>query len=194
MLCCKKITFSNWKNNCALQALGDIITKCLHIAEELSLKSITFPAIGTGNLGFPKSVVAKLLFDKVFEFSSKNRVNSLEEVHFLLHPKDTANIQVSYYVFLSLLRAVSFGSISWYLAIWWSPKNPQGACSYTEEVCWQSLLSVLKVLFLILPPVVTCLSCTALLPSCPLLFPGSNTDATVITLYLMMSPNSSVCR
>ncbi|XP_050755660.1 protein mono-ADP-ribosyltransferase PARP14-like [Gymnogyps californianus] len=73
--------------------LGDIITKCLEIAEELSLKSITFPAIGTGNLGFPRSVVAKLLFDKVFEFSSKNGVNSLEEVHFLLHPKDTANIQ-----------------------------------------------------------------------------------------------------
>ncbi|NXG22938.1 PAR14 polymerase, partial [Grallaria varia] len=76
------------------KVLGDIITKCLEIAEELSLRSITFPAIGTGNLGFPTSVVAKLLFDKVFEFSSKNRVNSLEEVHFLLHPKDTANIQI----------------------------------------------------------------------------------------------------
>ncbi|NXR93835.1 PAR14 polymerase, partial [Hypocryptadius cinnamomeus] len=75
------------------KVLGDIITKCLEIAEELSLKSITFPAIGTGNLEFPRSVVAKLLFDKVFEFSSENRVNSLEEVHFMLHTKDTANIQ-----------------------------------------------------------------------------------------------------
>lgn len=83
--------------------MGDIITKCLEIAEELSLKSITFPAIGTGNLEFPRPVVAKLLFDKVFEFSSQNRVNSLEEVHFLLHPKDTANIQVSYCGVLSLL-------------------------------------------------------------------------------------------
>ncbi|NWI55184.1 PAR14 polymerase, partial [Calyptomena viridis] len=86
--------------------LGDIITKCLEIAEELSLKSITFPAIGTGKLGFPCSVVAKLLFDKVFEFSSKNRVNSLEKVHFLLHPKETAKIQVSYSGFLSLLYGV----------------------------------------------------------------------------------------
>ncbi|NWU30630.1 PAR14 polymerase, partial [Dyaphorophyia castanea] len=75
------------------KVLGDIITKCLEMAEELSSKSITFPAIGTGKLEFPRSVVAKLLFDKVFEFSSKNRVNSLEEVHFLMHPKDTANIQ-----------------------------------------------------------------------------------------------------
>ncbi|XP_061860494.1 protein mono-ADP-ribosyltransferase PARP14 isoform X2 [Colius striatus] len=75
------------------KVLGNVITRCLETAKELSSKSITFPAIGTGNLGYPKSVVAKLLFDKVFEFSSKNRVNSLEEVHFLLHPKDTANIQ-----------------------------------------------------------------------------------------------------
>ncbi|NXX53425.1 PAR14 polymerase, partial [Scopus umbretta] len=81
------------QKHASVKVLGDIITKCLQIAEELSLKSITFPAIGTGNLGFPRSVIAKLLFDKVFEFSSKNGVNSLEEVHFLLHPKDTANIQ-----------------------------------------------------------------------------------------------------
>ncbi|KAI1237332.1 Poly [ADP-ribose] polymerase 14, partial [Lamprotornis superbus] len=81
------------QKNTPSKVLGDIITKCLEIAEELSLKSITFPAIGTGNLEFPRSVVAKLLFDKVFEFSSKNRINSLEEVHFLLHTKDTANIQ-----------------------------------------------------------------------------------------------------
>ncbi|NWT00331.1 PAR14 polymerase, partial [Mionectes macconnelli] len=87
------------------KAFGDIITKCLEIAEELSLESITFPAIGTGNLGFPTPVVAKLLFDKVFEFSSKNGVNSLEEVHFLCHPKDTAHIQVSYSGFLSLSYA-----------------------------------------------------------------------------------------
>ncbi|NWH70554.1 PAR14 polymerase, partial [Piaya cayana] len=87
------------------KVLGNVITKCLEIAEELALKTITFPAIGTGVLEFPRSVVAKLLFDKVFEFSSKNRVKSLQEVHILLHPKDTANIRVSYHVFLSLLCA-----------------------------------------------------------------------------------------
>ncbi|NXY27592.1 PAR14 polymerase, partial [Pomatorhinus ruficollis] len=91
------------QKNTPSKILGDIITKCLEIAEELSLKSITFPAIGTGNLEFPRPVVAKLLFDKVFEFSSKNRVKSLEEVHFLLHTNDTANIQVSHCDFLSLL-------------------------------------------------------------------------------------------
>ncbi|NXB45478.1 PAR14 polymerase, partial [Leucopsar rothschildi] len=101
------------QKNAPSKVLGDIITKCLEIAEELSLKSITFPAIGTGNLEFPRSVVAKLLFDKVFEFSSKNRINSLEEVHFLLHTKDTANIQVSYCGFLSLLYyGIFFSAVS----------------------------------------------------------------------------------
>ncbi|NWX37774.1 PAR14 polymerase, partial [Notiomystis cincta] len=95
------------QKNAPSKVLGDIITECLEIAEKLSLKSITFPAIGTGNLEFPRSVVAKLFFDKVFEFSSKNRVNSLEEVHFLLHMKDTANIQVSYRGFFSLLYSAS---------------------------------------------------------------------------------------
>ncbi|XP_054237374.1 protein mono-ADP-ribosyltransferase PARP14-like [Indicator indicator] len=81
------------KKHPSLKVLGDVITKCLEIAEELSLKSITFPAIGTGNLGFPKPLVAKLLFEKVFEFSSKNRVQSLKEVHFVLYPEDTDNIE-----------------------------------------------------------------------------------------------------
>ncbi|OXB58391.1 hypothetical protein ASZ78_012419 [Callipepla squamata] len=81
------------ESDSAEKMLGKVIAKCLQTAEELSLKSITFPAIGTGVLGFPSSVVAKLLFDKVYEFSSKKKTNSLQEVHFLLHPKDVNNIQ-----------------------------------------------------------------------------------------------------
>ncbi|KAH1185092.1 protein mono-ADP-ribosyltransferase PARP14-like [Mauremys mutica] len=84
-----------WKNGqeSVQKLLRDIITECLQTAEQLSLKSITFPAIGTGNLGFPKPVVAKLMFDQVFKFSRKKKNQSLEEVHFLWHPNDTENFQ-----------------------------------------------------------------------------------------------------
>ncbi|EMP38337.1 Poly [ADP-ribose] polymerase 14 [Chelonia mydas] len=84
-----------WKNGqeSVQKLLRDIITECLQTAEQLSLKSITFPAIGTGNLGFPKPVVAKLMFDQVFEFSHKKNFQSLQDVHFLLYPNDTDNIQ-----------------------------------------------------------------------------------------------------
>ncbi|NXN91385.1 PAR14 polymerase, partial [Rhinopomastus cyanomelas] len=81
------------QRNTSSKVFGDIVTKCLEIAEELSLKSITFPAMGTGVLRYPGSVVAKILFDKVFEYSGKKGLSSLEEVHFLLHPKDVTNIE-----------------------------------------------------------------------------------------------------
>ncbi|XP_025052734.1 poly [ADP-ribose] polymerase 15 [Alligator sinensis] len=77
----------------ALQSLGDIVQQCLKKTQELSLKSITFPAIGSGGFGFPKPIVAKLMFDEVFKFSSNHNLKSLQKVHFLLHPSDTDNIQ-----------------------------------------------------------------------------------------------------
>ncbi|XP_030436585.1 protein mono-ADP-ribosyltransferase PARP14-like isoform X2 [Gopherus evgoodei] len=77
----------------AMTNLEGIIKECLKKTEELSLRSITFPAIGTGGFGFPKPVVAKLMFDEVFKFSSNHNLKSLQEVHFLLHPRDTDNIQ-----------------------------------------------------------------------------------------------------
>ncbi|XP_074949069.1 protein mono-ADP-ribosyltransferase PARP14 [Phalacrocorax aristotelis] len=76
-----------------LETLEDIVYSCLEKTEELGLNSITFPAIGTGGFGFPKPVVSKLMFDVVFKFSSRCTRKTLQEVHFLLNPKDTGNIQ-----------------------------------------------------------------------------------------------------
>ncbi|XP_012497612.1 PREDICTED: poly [ADP-ribose] polymerase 14 [Propithecus coquereli] len=73
--------------------MEDIIRECLETTESLSLKSIAFPAIGTGNLGFPKTLFAELIISEVFKFSSKNQLTTLREVQFLLHPSDHGNIQ-----------------------------------------------------------------------------------------------------
>ncbi|KAL1787588.1 poly [ADP-ribose] polymerase 14 [Sigmodon hispidus] len=82
-------------NNSALslKVMKNIIRECLRATEELSLQSIGFPAIGTGNLGFPKPEFAKLIISEVLKFSSSNHLKSLQEVQFLLHPKDQENIQ-----------------------------------------------------------------------------------------------------
>ncbi|CAN0224148.1 unnamed protein product [Bubo scandiacus] len=77
----------------ALKTLEGIINSCLKKTEELGLKSITFPAIGTGGFGFPKTVVSKLMFDVVFKFSSSHTCKTLQEVDFLLDPKDLDNVQ-----------------------------------------------------------------------------------------------------
>ncbi|XP_041529409.1 protein mono-ADP-ribosyltransferase PARP14-like [Microtus oregoni] len=85
-----------WKvNNSAwsLKIMKNIIRDCLGTAEALSLQSIGFPAIGTGNLGFPKPEFAKLIISEVLKFSSKNHPKTLQEVQFLLHPRDVENIQ-----------------------------------------------------------------------------------------------------
>ncbi|XP_007942118.1 protein mono-ADP-ribosyltransferase PARP14 [Orycteropus afer afer] len=84
-----------WGNNSisSQKVMEDIIKECLEITEKLSLKSVTFPAIGTGNLGFPKTIFAELIISEVFKFSSKNQQRALEEVHFLLYPSDHETIQ-----------------------------------------------------------------------------------------------------
>uniref|UniRef100_A0A9L0IUH2 Poly [ADP-ribose] polymerase n=1 Tax=Equus asinus TaxID=9793 RepID=A0A9L0IUH2_EQUAS len=85
----------DWANDStsSYKIMQDIIRECLEVTESLSLKSIAFPAIGTGNLGFPKPVFAELIISEVFKFHSKNQPSTLQEVHFLLHPNDLGNIQ-----------------------------------------------------------------------------------------------------
>ncbi|XP_015674623.1 protein mono-ADP-ribosyltransferase PARP14 [Protobothrops mucrosquamatus] len=83
----------NRKKKLENKNLGGIIEECLKVTEQLSLSSITFPAIGTGNLGYPKQYVAKLFFDEVFKFSQTENPKSLKEVHFVLHASDTTTVQ-----------------------------------------------------------------------------------------------------
>ncbi|XP_071418122.1 protein mono-ADP-ribosyltransferase PARP14-like [Pithys albifrons albifrons] len=84
---------SQWNGEQTEKVLEDVIKFCLKKTEELGLKSISFPAIGTGGFGFPKPVVSKLMLDVVFKFSSSHTLKNLQEVHFLLDPKDFDNIQ-----------------------------------------------------------------------------------------------------
>ncbi|OCT63245.1 hypothetical protein XELAEV_18044343mg [Xenopus laevis] len=75
------------------QILSMIMKNCLSTTEKEKLKSITFPAIGTGALGFPKDLVASLMFDEVLKFSCENKGGHLQEVNFLLHTSDTETIK-----------------------------------------------------------------------------------------------------
>lgn len=79
-----------WKNGAgsSWQIMANIIKKCLATAEQLSFSSITFPMIGTGNLGFPKAIFAELILSEVFKFSNSTWRKILQEVHFLVHLDD----------------------------------------------------------------------------------------------------------
>ncbi|XP_074157489.1 protein mono-ADP-ribosyltransferase PARP14 isoform X2 [Sminthopsis crassicaudata] len=91
----------NWDDGAgkSQKIMKNIIKECLETAASLSLTSITFPAIGTGNLRFPKLVFAKLIMSQVFEFSRSGLLKTLKEVCILLHPTDIDNIQAFKKVF-----------------------------------------------------------------------------------------------
>ncbi|XP_066431384.1 protein mono-ADP-ribosyltransferase PARP14-like [Eleutherodactylus coqui] len=70
-----------------------IIQTCLDTSEKRKLASITFPAIGTGNLCFPKAFVAAIMFEEVLNFSATSRNQFLQHVTFMLHPNDADTIK-----------------------------------------------------------------------------------------------------
>ncbi|XP_023278825.1 poly [ADP-ribose] polymerase 14-like [Seriola lalandi dorsalis] len=78
----------------AEKILSAIFKDCLEKAEDTSLTSISFPAIGTGNLGFPRDLVASLIFNEISAFSSKKQPKHLKKVVIVLYSGDVQTIQV----------------------------------------------------------------------------------------------------
>ncbi|XP_023932230.1 poly [ADP-ribose] polymerase 14-like isoform X2 [Lingula anatina] len=70
------------------QILRQFIQNCLNELSRTGFLSIAFPAIGTGNLGFPKDLVAKAMFEEIKNFSSANSHTSLKDVLFVIYEKD----------------------------------------------------------------------------------------------------------
>uniref|UniRef100_A0A3Q1EM86 Poly [ADP-ribose] polymerase n=1 Tax=Acanthochromis polyacanthus TaxID=80966 RepID=A0A3Q1EM86_9TELE len=85
----------HWDNGSgtAEKTLTGIFKDCLDKAEDTGLTSISFPAIGTGNLGFPKNLVVSLMLDEILAFSSKKQPKHLKKVVIVLYPKDSQTIQ-----------------------------------------------------------------------------------------------------
>ncbi|XP_052337122.1 LOW QUALITY PROTEIN: protein mono-ADP-ribosyltransferase PARP9-like [Oncorhynchus keta] len=71
---CKYVyhTICPHKSQASEKSLGDIVSKCLSMAQKRQLSSISFPAIGTGVLGFSKQEVAKIMMDTAVTFSQHN--------------------------------------------------------------------------------------------------------------------------
>ncbi|CAL8266089.1 unnamed protein product [Lota lota] len=79
------------KQGNAYKIMRGIVEDCLNKAENHGLTSITFPAIGTGNLGFPKDLAASGMIEEVLKF--KKQSMGLKKVVIVLHPKDRETIQ-----------------------------------------------------------------------------------------------------
>lgn len=79
-----------------LQRLKDAVRKCLEKCLELTLTSISFPALGTGNIGVSKERAAKIMFDEVLMFACKHRKQLT--VKFVIFPVEIETYKVSEYL------------------------------------------------------------------------------------------------
>ncbi|CAB1338149.1 unnamed protein product [Coregonus sp. 'balchen'] len=68
--------------------LSDIISKCLGMAQNKQLSSISFPAIGTGMLGFNKQEVAQIMMDTAGKFAQQNNGMNMD-IYYVIYPADT---------------------------------------------------------------------------------------------------------
>jgi len=70
----------------------------LELAAVDRMTSVSFPAIGSGNLRFPASTVASVMFDEVNKFSSGSAAElhgcSVKTVYFVVYEKDQATVDV----------------------------------------------------------------------------------------------------
>jgi len=71
------------------ELLASAYSKCLALAEEWKLKTISFANISTGVYGFPKERAARIVAGVITEFAQS--ASSLKEVRFVCH--DSENLQ-----------------------------------------------------------------------------------------------------
>ena len=61
----------------------------MQICGDKGVKSIAFPSLGTGNLGFPNAVVARVMLKEIFKYLSDHKKTSISEVNLVIYMKDT---------------------------------------------------------------------------------------------------------
>lgn len=93
---CKKIchgALPGYNGGTAMKIMETFMKNCLKTADDNGFVSVAFPALGTGNLGYPKNQVAKNMFSCVDKFSSSHPTSSVCDVRFVVYDKDYPTIK-----------------------------------------------------------------------------------------------------
>ncbi|XP_036450536.1 protein mono-ADP-ribosyltransferase PARP14-like [Colossoma macropomum] len=85
----------SWKGGAGSEdeVLKQIIRDCLKKVEHQKMASISFPAIGTGILGFPKDLVSRIVLREIHNFSANVQPQYLKVVTVIVHPSDNETVQ-----------------------------------------------------------------------------------------------------
>ncbi|KAL8618042.1 hypothetical protein ACOMHN_021762 [Nucella lapillus] len=76
------------------EVVRDAVTKCLTETERLGMGSVGFPSLGTGNLGYPAPMVARVMFESALDYGRENPDTVISDVFFILHKNDEKLTQV----------------------------------------------------------------------------------------------------
>ena len=72
------------------QTLRALVQGCLQKAEELGVRSIAFPVIGTGNLNFPRDAASRIMLEETISFCQTNPASKVQDIRFVLFDQDHA--------------------------------------------------------------------------------------------------------
>ena len=75
------------------EELASCYARCLEMAEELDVRSISFPAISTGAYGYPAAEAARISLDAVARHL-KREVSAVREILFVLFDQGSYDVHV----------------------------------------------------------------------------------------------------
>ncbi|KAK3105061.1 hypothetical protein FSP39_016468, partial [Pinctada imbricata] len=81
--------------NFSLKVLRALMIRCLQISDKKGYRSIAFPALGTGKLGYPWCQVARTMYDVVDEYEKRRTDRNLQKVFFTIHYTDVKTLEVN---------------------------------------------------------------------------------------------------
>ena len=85
------------------QKMQSAVKECLEEASRKRARSIAFPTLGTGKLGYPGNQVASTMFSVISKWLQDHRDSSVKEVQIIVFSKDNETLQVRYVFAVCLL-------------------------------------------------------------------------------------------
>ncbi|XP_060085651.1 protein mono-ADP-ribosyltransferase PARP14-like isoform X2 [Ylistrum balloti] len=77
----------------SLVTLQKFMMSCLEEATNRGCGSIAFPAMGTGNLNYPRDIVAREMYKIVTKYSNQNPSSPVRKVLFVIYDKDVPTVK-----------------------------------------------------------------------------------------------------
>jgi hypothetical protein len=91
---------AHYSRDLCIQSFRAIVEDILTAADKFKVRSLAIPPIGTGNLGYSVSMVARTIVEGVTDYISKHPSGSLSEIRFVVLPTDDTAYEVIGYVFV----------------------------------------------------------------------------------------------